>query len=104
MHALLPKSYTKGGWERIGGWISIVKGCAVVRRRVEGTSRGVRCCQEEGGGYERGALLPRGGWRVRVEGCAVARRRVKGTGGCAAARVLHQRRTANTYRRMDPSV
>ena len=53
MHALLPKSYTKGGWERIGGWISIVKGCAAVRRRVEGTSRGVRCCQEEGEGYGR---------------------------------------------------
>ena len=64
MHALLPKSYTKGGWERIGGWISIVKGCAAVRRRVEGTSRGVHCCQEEGGG---------------TGGCAVARRRVEGT-------------------------
>ena len=74
---------------------------------------------EEGGRYvQRGALLPgggwrvrtegcavaRGGWRVRLEGCPVARRRVEVTGGCPVAGVLHHRRTANTYRRMDPSV
>ena len=94
------------------------------RRRVEGTSIGVRCCQsltpQEEGGYIKswGAPLPggwwrvrpegsavaRGVWRVRLEGCTVARRKVEGTGGNPVARVLHHRRTANTYRRMDPSV
>ena len=113
--ALLPESYTTGG-----GWIHTVMGCVVARRRgegtirvrfarrrVEGTSRGVRCCQEEGGGYERGALLPEsyttgggwihkvmgcvlpgGGWRVRIEACVVARRRVEGTRGVRCCQSL----------------
>ena len=48
--ALLPESYTTGG-----GWIHKVMGCVFARRRVEGTSIGVRCCQsltpQEEGGY-----------------------------------------------------